>query len=244
MTWEQLAELRDAGVSIQSHTVSHADLRRQKKGTSDGDPNGWLWNELHGSKALLEEKLGIKVTALALPFGLGNEQVRRTAAEAGYEMAFTVNGQKIGFGTPMDALGRYMVQANQPKLFTTATTFEGAGAGGGPGAARLALADLCPQPPDGASIADTDPLIQASLATIDPVDPGSVSVRISGMGLFAARFDPRTRMVQCQARGLMPNKYTVILAAKSGGKKIESRWSFTVESPGGPSPAPGVGSTP
>ena len=27
ITWEQLAEMRDAGVSIQSHTVSHPDLR-------------------------------------------------------------------------------------------------------------------------------------------------------------------------------------------------------------------------
>jgi peptidoglycan/xylan/chitin deacetylase (PgdA/CDA1 family) len=129
ITWEQLAEMRDAGVSIQSHTVSHPDLRRKKAGASQANYDEWLWNELHGSKAMIEEKLGIKVTALALPYGLANDHVRQVAAKAGYEMVFTVNGQKVGFNTPMEALGRYVVQANQPKLFKMATTFEGTLAG-------------------------------------------------------------------------------------------------------------------
>jgi peptidoglycan/xylan/chitin deacetylase (PgdA/CDA1 family) len=125
MTWEQLAEMRDAGVSIQSHTVSHPDLRRKKAGASQAGYDEWLWNELHGSKAMIEERLGIKVTALALPYGLANDHVREVAAKAGYEMVFTVNGEKVGFSTPMEALGRYVVQAHQPKLFKMATTFEG-----------------------------------------------------------------------------------------------------------------------
>jgi peptidoglycan/xylan/chitin deacetylase (PgdA/CDA1 family) len=125
MTWEQLAEMRDAGVSIQSHTVSHPDLRRKKAGASQANYDEWLWNELHGSKAMIEEKLGIKVTALALPYGLANDHVREVAAKAGYEMLFTVNNQQVGFSTPIEALGRYVVQANQPKLFKMATTFEG-----------------------------------------------------------------------------------------------------------------------
>ncbi len=125
MTWEQLAEMRDAGVSIQSHTVSHPDLRRKKAGATQASYDDWLWNELHGSKAMLEEKLGINVTALALPYGLANDHVREVAAKVGYEMGFTVNGEKVGFSTPMEALGRYVVQANQPKLFKVATIFEG-----------------------------------------------------------------------------------------------------------------------
>lgn len=125
MTWEQLAEMRDAGVSIQSHTVSHPDLRKKKGGASQGTYDEWLWNELHGSRAMLEEKLGIKISALALPYGLANDRVRDAAAKAGYEIVFTVNGQKINFSTPMNALGRYMVEANRPELFKTATTFGG-----------------------------------------------------------------------------------------------------------------------
>jgi hypothetical protein len=88
---------------------------------------------------MIEEKLGIKVTALALPYGLANDHVREVAAKAGYEMVFTVNGEKVGFSTPMEALGRYVVQASQPKLFKTATTFEGT-----PTAPASALAGLHP----------------------------------------------------------------------------------------------------
>ena len=62
--------------------------------------------------------------------------MREVAARAGYEMVFTVNGQKIDFSTPMEALGRYVVQANQPKLFKVATTFEGTPAA--PGSALAA----------------------------------------------------------------------------------------------------------
>jgi peptidoglycan/xylan/chitin deacetylase (PgdA/CDA1 family) len=124
MTWEQLAQMRDAKVSIQSHTVSHPDLRRKKGGSSKMTYDEWLWNELNGSKAMIEEKLGVKVSALALPYGLANDKVREGAAKAGYEMLFTVNGQKINFDTPMNALGRYIIQANNPALFTTATTFD------------------------------------------------------------------------------------------------------------------------
>lgn len=141
ISWEQLAEMRDAGVSIQSHTVSHPDLRRKKRGESPANYEAWLWNELHGSKAMLEEKLGIKVTALALPYGLANDHVREVAAKAGYEMVFTVNDQKIGYSTPMEKLGRYLVQANQPKLFKMATTFDGIAAG-----PLAAFAALQPQP--------------------------------------------------------------------------------------------------
>ena len=123
MTWEQLAEMRDAGVSIQSHTVSHPDLRRKKPGASEASYDEWLWNELNGSREIIEQRLGIHITALALPYGLANDHVREVAAKAGYEMVFTVNGQKVDFDTPMQTLGRYMVQGNQPKLFQTATTF-------------------------------------------------------------------------------------------------------------------------
>jgi peptidoglycan/xylan/chitin deacetylase (PgdA/CDA1 family) len=236
MTWAQLAEMRDAGVAIQSHTVSHPDLRRKKGGAPEASYDDWLWHELHGSKSALEQQLGIEVKALALPFGLANDHVREAAARAGYEMLFTVNGQKIGFATPMNSLPRYMVQANQPKLFATMTTFEGGGGASGPATTTVALANLRPLPTEDAVIGDPDPLIQADLSSLDLIDPGSVSVRISGLGEVTARFDPETKVVTYQAHGLLPNKYTVIIAAKSKGKKFESRWSFTIVPPVGAPP--------
>ena len=58
ISWEQLAEMRDAGVDIQSHTVTHSSLSA-KKGKNDEQYRAWLKNEIAGSKELLEQKLGI-----------------------------------------------------------------------------------------------------------------------------------------------------------------------------------------
>jgi peptidoglycan/xylan/chitin deacetylase (PgdA/CDA1 family) len=51
MTWAQLEEMRDAGVDIEAHTVSHHDLRHAPRGQ---DYTAWLHNEVYGCKETLE----------------------------------------------------------------------------------------------------------------------------------------------------------------------------------------------
>src|SRR5882757_9815860 len=58
ITWAQLEQMRDAGVDIESHTISHHDLRHAPRGQ---DYTTWLHNEIYGSKDILEQKLGIKI---------------------------------------------------------------------------------------------------------------------------------------------------------------------------------------
>lgn len=233
LSWEQLAEMRDAGVSIQSETLSHADLRKKKARVTDSAYDQWLWSELHDSRTVLEDHLGIKVTALALPYGAANDHVREVAAKAGYEMLFTVNGEKIGFGTPEGALGRYMVQGNQPKIFTTATNFGGTRNGNlsTVAAAEFSAHDIHAQPANDATISDPSPIIKADLTRMGLIDDGSVALRLSGVGPVAPRFDPQTKVLTYQARGLAPGDYTAILTAKIEGRKVESRWNFTVAPP-------------
>lgn len=245
MTWEQLAEMRDAGVSIQSHTVSHSDLRaKHHKGQ---DYEAWLWNELNGSKEMLEERLGIKVSALAVPYGRFDAHVQEIAAKAGYEMLFMVNGEKLGFDTPANALGRYMIQSNEPKIFASAVTFESRASSGGivgsaaPGGALAIDTPLLePEPPDSATITNERPLIRASLATLGEIEPGSVAMRLSGVGLLPAKFDPVARAVACQiVSPLEPDSYSVIVSAAVAGRKMEGRWKFTLSPPSHPAIAKG-----
>src|ERR1700728_2546660 len=57
MSWGQLEEMRDGGVDIESHTVSHRDLRHLPKGKDapkGQDYNAWLHGELTNSKQILE----------------------------------------------------------------------------------------------------------------------------------------------------------------------------------------------
>jgi len=51
ITWAQLEEMRDAGVDIEAHTVSHHDLRHAPRGQ---DYTAWLHNEVYGCKETLE----------------------------------------------------------------------------------------------------------------------------------------------------------------------------------------------
>jgi len=233
LSWDQLTEMRDAGVAIESETVSHADLRRKKAGMTETAYDQWLWNELHGSRTALEDHLGIKVNALALPYGAANDHVREVAAKAGYEMLFTVNGEKIGAGTPANALGRYLIQGNQPKIFASATNFGGGAVASSRAAAaeEFTARDIHAQPANDATIADANPLIKADLTRLGAIDGGSVGLRLSGIGAVAPRFDSQAKVLTYQAHGLVPGEYTAILTAKIAGRKVESRWNFKVAQP-------------
>jgi hypothetical protein len=160
---------------------------------------------------------------------------------------FTVNGEKLGFDTPANALGRYMIQSHQPKIFASAVTFEGRASSGGitgnaapAGVLAMSTPSLDPQPPDGATITDEKPLIRASLGALGEIEAGSVTMRLSGIGLLPAKFDPVTRTVACQmASPLEPDSYSVIVSATVAGRKMEGRWKFTLSPASHPAIAKG-----
>jgi hypothetical protein len=55
-------------------------------------------------------------------------------------------------------------------------------------------------------------------------------MRVSGFGLVPARYDPKTKLVSYEfTQNLVPKTYTVILSAKVKGRKMETRWNFTVD---------------
>jgi len=235
ISWAQLEQMRDAGVDIESHTVSHHDLRHAPKGQ---EYNAWLHNEVYTSKDILEQKLGIKIVAFAFPYGTHNEVVRKTAMDAGYQALFTVYGQHMGIDAPADQLGRYAIESMHPDVFKMALNF-GNNDGVGPGveAAQLASAAMVTQPMNEERIPNTRPVIKANLASMGEVEPNSVEMRVSGFGLVPAKYDPQTKLVSYEfTQNLVPKTYTVILSAKVKGRKMETRWNFTVD----PS-APGAG---
>jgi hypothetical protein len=72
------------------------------------------------------------------------------------------------------------------------------------------------------------------------IDPGSVEMRVSGFGLVAANYDEKSKTVSYQVSPKLRDKnYTVIISAKSQGKRVETRWSFNFDPTGktvGPAP--------
>src|SRR5436309_5093301 len=248
ITWEQLADMRDNGIDIQAHTATHQDLReghtimvmepggkRTRKKLTGAEYEQWLQNEVVAPKQLLEQRLGIKINCFAVPFGTYNEHVKEVARNAGYEAMFTVYGQPITYTSPMDALGRYAIEANKPKVFEDAVKMI-ATTSGGPGApaiAEVGAANLSTEPADGTTVRSALPLIKANLSAVGQIDPASVQLRVSGLGLVPASFDPKTGVVSYQVtQKLREKNCTVILSAKSGDKKVETHWTFGIDESG------------
>src|ERR1700730_699351 len=195
MSWDQLAERRDAGVDIQGHTATHSDLRKPydkvaKKKLNPQEYEEWLQKEVVGSKQMIEQKLGVKVNCFAVPYGFHNDHIRDVAMKAGYEALFTVYGQPITIHTPLSSVGRYLMEANKPKTFTDAVAAIATTAVG-PSVAEVAPSTMQTQPADSETIKNALPLIKANIASLGAIDPGTVEMRVSGLGKVDASFDPK-----------------------------------------------------
>jgi peptidoglycan/xylan/chitin deacetylase (PgdA/CDA1 family) len=251
MSWEMLAEMRDAGVDIQGHSATHSDLRRPydkiaKKKLNPQEYEEWLNKELVGSKEMIEQKLGVKVNCFAVPYGFHNDHIRDICLKAGYEAMFTVYGQPITMHTPLNSVGRYLMENNKPKTFTDAVAAIATTAVG-PSVAEVAPSNMQTQPADGETIKNALPLIKANIATLGAIDPGSVEMRVSGLGKVDASFDPKSTTVAYQVTQRLKDKTcTVIVSAKSGGKKVETHWTFKIDEGGtsAASPAPTASAAP
>src|SRR6266436_5653678 len=243
ITWEQLGDMRDNGVDIEAHSATHQDLREghnimlastagKKTRTKLTGPQyeQWVQNEVVGCKQLLEQRLGIKVNCFAVPFGNYNEHVKELARNAGYEAMFTVYGQPITFTSSLDSLGRYAIEANKPKVFEDALKMIGTSTGGAAAVAEVGAKDLATQPADGETVRTALPLIKANLSGVGQIEPGSVQMRVSGLGVVPATYDAKTGTVSYQVPQKLRDKTcTVIVSAKSEGKKVETHWTFGIE---------------
>jgi peptidoglycan/xylan/chitin deacetylase (PgdA/CDA1 family) len=243
ITWEQLGDMRDNGVDIEAHSATHQDLReghnimlastggkKTRAKLTGPQYEQWVQNEVVGCKQLLEQRLGIKVNCFAVPFGNYNEHVKELARNAGYEAMFTVYGQPITFTSAMDSIGRYAIEANKPKVFDDAVKMIGASTSGGAPVAEVGAKDLATQPADGETARTALPLIKANLSGIGQIEPGSVQMRVSGLGVVPATYDPKTGTVSYQVtQKLREKSCSVFVSAKSQGKKVEAHWTFGIE---------------
>ena len=241
VTWDQLAEMRDAGVEIGCHTVSHLDLKRKPSKVA-GAYEDWLKDELERSKKTIEDRLGIRCATLAYPFGLHNAKVHEACKAAGYEAAFTTYGQRLGINTNALTLGRYDVttkDAQGKDSFSVGLSFQGMMApGGDPVMGQDAAASMVTQPMNNEVISDPKPLMKANLETMGAFDASTLEMRVSGLGLVGAKYDEEAKTISFTPTApLRPGNYTVIVAAKNGAQRIETRWTF-IFAPDGVAPEP------
>lgn len=90
ITWDQLRTMDREGISIESHTVSHADLvRLEARNTPESRRR--LFEEMYLSRRVLELYLHRKVRYLAFPYGRYNLEVIELSRYAGYERVLSTD---------------------------------------------------------------------------------------------------------------------------------------------------------
>lgn len=98
MDWDALAELRDAGISIENHTRRHPDLR--------GLDATRLAEEIDGASAEIERRLGRAPRCFAYPYGHCDDTAVRAVEQRGL----------VGVTTEMGAVGPTSARAALPRI--------------------------------------------------------------------------------------------------------------------------------
>jgi peptidoglycan/xylan/chitin deacetylase (PgdA/CDA1 family) len=92
LNWDQARVMQEAGMSIESHTVHHFDLRTLNPSQ--------LASEMVESRRTIKSILGADANVVAYPSGEENAVVERAAWEAGYLMAVgTQPGDRLNPGS-------------------------------------------------------------------------------------------------------------------------------------------------
>ncbi len=110
MDWKQLKELVAQGFEIGSHGLKHQPL--------SSVTHHELWKELHKSKFILEDKLGINVSSFSVPRGYYQDRIREVALEVGYRFVFTSRFDVNDSAADRFRLNRIAIKKNmRPELF-------------------------------------------------------------------------------------------------------------------------------
>jgi peptidoglycan/xylan/chitin deacetylase (PgdA/CDA1 family) len=226
MNWKQVKEMSDAGVDIESHSLSHPFLTRRRHADLDQRAyNAWLERELMESKRLLEKATAKPVQFIAYPFGDFDHFLTESVGKAGYEAALTCESGRVRRGSNPLRMRRVVVEKKID--FVTFRRYLGAG--------PMRVDEMTPQP---GTIYDPTPTVtvSAKIPHHETIDPKSVGMALlSAAGSFPFSYDPQTGAISVAAvkeslKGTYQRALVWAIDAKSG-KRIEASWIFKLPEP-------------
>lgn len=103
VSWSQLLELEEAGMSVQSHTMTHPLLSTLSSEA--------IFNELKNSKKVLEERLKNPVHYISLPYGSYDHRFKEIAIRLGYKGGCTSNFGFVHSNSDCFLLDRIIVKS-------------------------------------------------------------------------------------------------------------------------------------
>jgi peptidoglycan/xylan/chitin deacetylase (PgdA/CDA1 family) len=231
LTWEQIREMSDAGVDIQSHSLTHPFLtRRRHRSQSEQQYADWLARELSQSRRILEKETGRRVQFLAYPYGDYDETVAEASAKAGYAAALTCDFGRVRKGSDPLRMKRFVIDDRMD--FAAFRRYLGA--------TPLQLADVMPKP------GVVDPgvtTVSAKIPNFQNLDPRSVGMALLSLGAAVPySYDPRNGAISIAVRNgisAINSRYHRALVWGTDmktGKRVEATWVFHLPDPLKPLP--------
>ena len=234
LTWAQIKEMAEAGVDIQSHSLSHPFLtRRHHESFDDTAYAKWVQSELTESKRLLEKETGKKVEFLAYPYGDYDRNLMKVVAKAGYTAALTCDFGRVRAGSDPLRMRRFVIDDRMD--FAAFRHYLGA--------STLQIADITPNP--GQAIDPGVTVISAKIPNYKSLDPKSVGMALLSVGSpvpysYDSRSGSISMVLQDAISTLKAKVHRAVVwgnDAKSG-KRVEA--SFVLHLPEPEKPLPPV----
>jgi peptidoglycan/xylan/chitin deacetylase (PgdA/CDA1 family) len=244
LTWKQIREMADAGVDVQSHSLTHPYLtKRRHRNMTDKAYVEWLQGELAQSKKILEKETGTKVQFLAYPYGDYDTHVAEASAAAGYEAALTCDFGRVRKGSDPLRMKRFVIDDRMD--FAAFRRYMGA--------SPLKLAEMTPKPGvvDTGIIAPGVTTISAKIPNYQNLDPKSVGMALLSMkDMVPYSYDAKNGAISIAVRdGITALKARYHRAVVWGtdvktGKRLEATWVFRFPDPNKPAPPAGTTAAP
>lgn len=125
LNWDQIREMRDGGMEIGSHTLSHGDLTKKLEGETSKAYLQRVERELLESKRIIDEQLQQDTIFLAYPYGKSDPVVRSFTRKAGYQMGLSVRrGGNPFFIDPLNVKRDQITAKGVDKFVKRINTFE------------------------------------------------------------------------------------------------------------------------
>ena len=225
LTWDQIREMSDAGVDIQSHSFSHPFLtKRRHPSFDDLKYAGWLYKELAESKKIIEKHTGKPVRYLAYPYGDYDTRVAKMAAKAGYDAALTCDFGPVKPGSDPLRMKRFVIDKRM--TFADFRRYLGAG--------KMQVADATPA----GEASDLPAVISARIPNHEKLDPTSVGLALLSLGKVTPyAYDSKTGSVSLvlnePIESLRGKNHRAVVWAKDArtGKRVEASWTFRIPEP-------------
>ena len=170
LSWDQMREMREHGITFASHTHSHAYMIRMREGESEAEWESRVKKDIVTSVKRLESELDIHVDFFAYPYGEYNTRLKGIVKELGL-VAFGQQSGAIWSGSDFAALPRFPVSGRYSEIKSFKTKIR-----------SLPLPVISEQPESPIlSSGNRLPVLRLKLKPGDYI-PGSIACYVSGQG--------------------------------------------------------------